>query len=573
MNNSLNHTNILVGSLLLVMLTMSACSVNNENAAAIDTPKVSLVDDNIGALPETGFSVNKLLQHINVLSSDDFGGRAPMSEGEKLTLEYIETNFRQSGLKPLFGDSYRQPVSLVSIEAKPANLTVTRRGKEHIYQYGEQVMMWTTRTEKQVTVKDSDLVYVGYGIVAPEYNWDDYRGLDVKGKTVVILVNDPGFATQEPKFFDGNAMTYYGRWTYKYEEAARQGAAAALIVHDTKPAAYPWEVVQGSWSGPQFHLQQTGNTDQPVMVEGWIHLNVAKEIFQLSGLDFLQWYLRAATKPMSPVPLGSSVSVTLNNTLEFNESYNVGAMVEGSESPDELFIYMGHWDHLGNAKQGPLGSDTIYNGAVDNATGIAALIELGREFATNKPKRSVAFLAVTAEESGLLGSAAYVKEPAFALNKTVGGINIDAMNVYGPVSDIVVVGHNSSEMEDVLGKVAVLQDRVIVPEGQPEKGYYYRSDHFNFAKKGVPVLYAEGGTTHREKHKDYIQQKQDEYISLYYHKPGDEIHDDWDLRGAVDDVQLYYSIGLYLADSAHWPNWYKGNEFKAIRDRSFVENK
>ena len=567
----------IISSILLTMLVV-ACSADNEEASA---PSKAEHKIDITTLPDTNFSIDKLMQHIKVLSSDEFGGRAPMSEGEKKTLDYIENNFRQSGLKPLFGDSYLQPVALASIEAEPANLTLTRKGKDRIFKYGKEVMMWTRRTEEQVSVEDSDLVYVGYGIVAPEYNWDDYRGLDVTGKTVIILVNDPGFATQEPKFFNGNAMTYYGRWTYKYEEAARQGAAAALIVHDTKPAAYPWEVVEGSWSGPQFHLQQQNSQqqssqrpssgDQPVMVEGWMQLNVAKEIFQLSGLDFVQWYQRASSKPMSPIPLGSSVSVILNSTLEFNQSYNVGAMIEGNEAPDELFIYTAHWDHLGDAKQGVEGEDTIYNGAVDNATGIAALLELGREFSNIKPKRSVAFLAVTAEESGLLGSAAYTKDPAFKMNKTIGGVNMDALNVYGPVSDIVVVGYKSSQMEDVLTKVAALQNRIVVPETQPEKGYYYRSDHFNFAKKGVPILYAEGGTTHREKHKDYISQKQDEYTNLFYHKPGDEIRDDWDLRGAVEDVQLYYSIGQYLADSDFWPNWYKGNEFKGIRDKSLKE--
>ena len=507
----------------------------------------------------------RLVEHIRILSSDDFGGRAPMTEGGRKTVAYLTQQFRDAGLAPLFGDSYTQAVRLVSIEAEPAPLRVG----DATYEYGSQAVLWTRRAERSAAMEDSELVFVGYGVNAPEYGWNDYEGVDMRGKTAVILVNDPGYATQGPELFRGNTMTYYGRWTYKYDEAARQGAAAAIIVHQTAPASYPWGVVESSWTGPQLHLASAAGAPM-VQVEGWVQKAVADEIFAAAGRDFAALEAAAARRGFRAVPLGLRASASLSNTLEFSESPNVGGMVRGTERPDELFIYMGHWDHLGtDLALIERGEDGIYNGALDNATGTAALIELGRAFAAgDAPRRSVAFLAVTAEESGLLGSAGYVGDPPYPMHKTVAGVNMDGLNIYGPTDDLVVVGYQSSELEDIIAVHAARQGRSLVQEATPEKGFYYRSDHFNFAKRGVPILYAEGGTVHREHGREYMTEKQAQYTADSYHQPSDEYSDDWDLRGALEDLQLYYDVGRQIADGDEWPQWYQGNEFRQIREQS-----
>ncbi len=514
-----------------------------------------------------------LLQRISTLASDEFGGRAPMSEGERLTLNYLEKQFRDMGLKPMFGDSYRQPVPLVSIEANPnTGLSVSDAdGNVQTYAYGNEVMLFSPHATETSNLDASELVWVGYGIVAPEYHWNDYAGLDVKGKTVVILVNDPGYATQDPALFNGNAMTYYGRWTYKYEEAARQGAAGALIIHQTAPAGYGWNVVQSSWTGPQFYLDTSaGNADQ-VRLEGWLQHRVAEAIFAKAGLDLEAVTRAAAQRPVKPRPLGLQVSAGVKNTIKHGRSFNVGAVLPGSARPDELFIYMAHWDHLGTAphKPGEQG-DFIYNGAEDNASGTGGLLEIAQAFAAlpEPPQRSVGFLSVTAEESGLLGSKAYVTDPPFPMNKTVAGINMDRLNFRGKMSDIVVTGFGASEMETILADEAKKVGRTLTPEPTPEKGYYYRSDHFNFAKRGVPILYARGGTVDRTHGADYVAQREADYVEHRYHSPADEIQPDWDVDAAVEDLRLFFKIGERLANDDEWPQWFKGNEFRAIREAS-----
>lgn len=514
-----------------------------------------------------------LLDHISTLSSDEFGGRAPMSEGERLTLNYLENQFREMGLKPMFGDNYRQPVPLVSIEADPATaLSISdMEGNVHAYNYGSEVMISSSQAIAEISLMRSELVWVGYGIIAPEYNWNDYEGIDVKGKTVVILVNDPGYATQNPALFNGNSMTYYGRWTYKYEEAARQGAAAALIIHQTEPAAYGWNVVEDSWSGPQFHLATDNNNVDGLKIQGWLQFEVANEIFGLAGMDLKGMSERAAQKSVTPQPMGLSASVTIRNKTQRAESFNVGAVLPGSARPDELFIYMAHWDHLGTAahEEGQEG-DFIFNGAEDNASGTGGMLEIAQTFASlpMAPQRSVGFLAVTAEESGLLGSKAYAVNPAFPMSKTVAGINMDVLNFRGKMSDVVVVGYGGSEMETILAEEARPYGRTLTPEPTPEKGFYYRSDHFNFAKKGVPILYARGGTTDRTHGAEYVKQRNTEYVKNRYHSPADEISDDWDLEAAIEDLVLFYRIGNRVANSNTWPEWFEGNEFRAIREAS-----
>ena len=517
-----------------------------------------------------------LLERISTLASDEFGGRAPMSEGERLTLNYLEKEFRDMGLKPMFGDSYRQPVPLVSIEASPdMTLSISDfEGNVKSYAYGSQVVFGSSQVLEQNGLNRSELVWVGYGIVAPEYNWNDYDGISVKGKTVVILVNDPGFATQNPELFNGNKMTYYGRWTYKYEEAARQGAAGAIIIHQTAPAAYGWHVVQGSWSGPQFHLAAENDNMDRLKVEGWMQYETAKNIFEAAVMDLDLAISEASMSSVKPYSMGVSASISINNKIERAESYNVGAVLPGNESADELFIYMAHWDHLGTAphKDGEEG-DFIFNGAEDNASGTSGLLEIAEAFSAMKttPKRSVGFLTVTAEESGLLGSKAYAAKPAFQMNRTVGGINMDRLNFSGKVSDVVVVGYGGSEMETVLRNEALKIGRTVTPESTPEKGFYYRSDHFNFAKKGVPILYARGGTVDRKRGADYITASNADYVKNRYHSPSDEIQDSWDLDAAVEDLGLFFNIGNTIANSDQWPQWFEGNEFRAIREASLAE--
>ncbi len=518
-----------------------------------------------------------LLERISTLASDEFGGRAPMSEGERLTLNYLETQFKEMGLKPMFGDSYRQPVPLVSIEADPTMaLSINdAEGNTHTYAYGAEVMLGSPQVTEENGLVASELVWVGYGIVAPEYHWNDYQDIDVKGKTVVIMVNDPGYATQNPELFNGNSMTYYGRWTYKYEEAARQGAAGALIIHQTAPAAYGWNVVEDSWKGPQFHLATDNDNMDRLKVEGWLQHEVAKELFELAGLNLQSMTENAAKGSVTPKSMGLLANVNIRNTIQRAESFNIGAIVPGSARADELFIYMAHWDHLGTtAHQEKEEGDFIFNGAEDNASGTGGLLEIAQAFATlpSPPQRSVGFLAVTGEESGLLGSQAYAVKPAFSMNKTVAGINMDRLNFRGKMNDVVVIGHGGSEMETILAEEARFYGRTITPESTPEKGFYYRSDHFNFAKKGVPILYARGGTSERAHGAEYISQRNADYVSNRYHSPADEVQESWDVDAAIEDLVLFYKIGKRLANSNEWPQWFEGNEFRVIRETSLSKD-
>ncbi len=538
----------------------------DEPEAEITVPAISLEHVN----PVT--DISRMMSNITELSSDAFGGREPMSEGERLSLEFIESRFRDMGLEPLFGDSYLQPVELISIEADPATVRMTfhMNGQDRFVRYEDEMVAGTVRVVPESRVESSDIVFVGYGIVAPEYGWNDYADVDVEGKTVLILVNDPGFATQDPALFKGNAMTYYGRWTYKYEEAARQGAAAALIIHDTEPAAYGWEVVRNSWTGPQFHLHHDDDNMNRASIESWVQKNIAEELIEAAGLELAKLEKQALSPEFKAIELGSTMDASVQNQVFRSQSYNVGALLPGSQRPDEVFIYTAHWDHIGIDNTVAEDEDGIYNGAVDNASGIAALLELAYSFSAlpRAPGRSVAFLAVTAEESGLLGSANYANDPAFPMNATVGGINMDSMHVYGPTNDVVVVGYGSSELEDILEDKAASQGRIVKPEEHPERGGYYRSDHFNFAKKGVPMLYAEAGSDHAELGPEYIKAKSAEYLKYRYHTALDEIDGDWDLRGLAQDIELYFHIGIEVADSDDWPEWYEGNEFRSIREYS-----
>ncbi len=513
-----------------------------------------------------------LHKHIAVLASDAFGGRAPATEGEELTVAYLIDAFKSLGLEPGNGDSWVQPVPITSVETDPG-VVMAIRGSDYSRDlaYATEMMVGTQQQLETVAVKDAEMVFVGYGINAPERGWNDYADLDVRGKTVVMLINDPGFATQDPALFNGNAMTYYGRWVYKYEEAARQGAAAALIVHQTAPASYPWGVVRGSWRGPQIGLTADDQNRTKVKAESWITESVARELFAAAGKDF-EALADAATQPgFKAVPLGDlRMSVTLNNSLESAMSNNVLARLPGTRYPEEHIVYSAHWDHLG-VRDATGSDDKVFNGASDNASGTAALISLARlHKAAGAMERSVLFLAVTAEESGLLGSQWYAENPTLPLETTVANLNMDNLykNVDGRTRDIAVVGFGNSELEDYLQVAAKVQDRVITQEPTPEKGYYYRSDHINFARHGVPALYLTRAVDSREHGAAWGKARQDAYTEQDYHKPSDEYDPNWDLSGSAEDVLLLFGIAEQLGDSRSWPNWREGTEFKALRDAS-----
>ncbi|MBQ4799749.1 M28 family peptidase [Pseudoalteromonas sp. MMG006] len=510
----------------------------------------------------TGYNsikADELAKHVKVLASDEFGGRAPSSPGEKLTLDYLTAQFKALGLESGNGDSYLQEVPLVSLEAD-ANMVLTIGGKD--YQYKKDMVMGSSRISAQEGIENSELVFVGYGVNAPEYNWNDYEGLDVKGKTVVMLVNDPGFATKDPALFTGDAMTYYGRWTYKYEEASRQGAAGAIIIHETAPASYPWSVVENSWSGEQFGFQKENNNMDRVAVEGWVTSDVAKELFTKAGLDFETVKTNAA-KGAYNVDMGDlTASVSVKNTIKKSVSYNFIATLPGSEKPDEHVIYSAHWDHLGTDKTRK--GDQIYNGAHDNATGTAGLIEVAEAFTQlpKHPSRSMTFLAVTAEEQGLLGSKYYAANPVIAANKTVANINMDSLNLLGKVKDMNVVGIGKSQMDEFLTTAAKEQGRTISGDPKPSSGGYYRSDHFAFANMGIPAMYAGGGTVAADEETANYRKRMSLVLRGCYHQPCDRYRDEWDLSGAVQDLQLFYKVGFNISEQEQWPTWNANSEFQ-----------
>lgn len=512
-------------------------------------------------------SAQDIARHIEILATDEFQGRRPFTIGEEKTLDYLEKSFRDMGIDPGNNGSYLQEVPLVEITSIPQSAMVFKgpSGKIQLT-YLDEFVALTRRVVPEVSITDSPMIFAGYGIVAPEYQWNDYEGLDVKGKTVVVMVNDPGYGTADQSFFKGNTMTYYGRWTYKYEEAARQGAAGIIIVHDDGPAGYPWQVVRGGWSGPKQYLLAKDNNESRCAVEGWITLSGARKLLSLAGVDSTAF--DDARKPgFKAIPLNTSLSVSLENTLKEDRSNNVVGMIPGSVRGDEYIIYTAHWDHLGIGEA--VNGDSIYNGAEDNASGVACLLEIAQAFKASRPgpQRSIVFLMVTAEEQGLLGSAYYAANPIFPPAKTVANLNMDALGSYGPTKDLIVIGFGQSQLDDYLTEAAEAQGRYIVPDQEPEKGYFFRSDHFNFAKIGIPALYAEGGLDSSEKGKEWGTVQKNTYTSQRYHKPSDEYRpQDWDLRGMEEDAKLFYEVGYKISGESSFPQWKPGSEFKSIRE-------
>ena len=516
------------------------------------------------------FSADSLGKHIAELSNDDFEGRKPFTEGETKTIQYLKDKFIAVGLEPGNGNSYFQEVPMVNIttHAAPA-MQVQSAGGNFSLKGPDDYVIWTDKTDAAVSLDNDELVFAGYGVVAPEYNWNDYEGLDVKGKVVMVLVNDPGFNAGDTSLFKGKTMTYYGRWTYKFEEAARQGAKACLVVHNTEAASYPFTVVQNNWNTSRLRLDPRGKSEKICDVIGWVSAPAAQKLLTAAGKD-TALLASADIRGFKGTALNLKLSTSIQVKTNYNQSNNVIGKITGSEYPDETIIYTAHWDHLGIGTPDGTG-DSVYNGALDNASATAGLLELARGFKSlpTKPERTIVFLSVTAEEQGLWGSAYYAQNPVYPANKTVANINMDGLNWYGKTKDVIIVGQGQSELEDYLREEAAKVNRVITPEVHPEAGYYYRSDHFNFAKAGIPALYIGSGVDVIGKESGYGKKMDDEYTKKNYHRPSDEYDAaTWKLDGAIDDLQLLFRIGRRLAYDQNWPEWKPGSEFKAIRKKS-----
>lgn len=543
---------------LIGALALTACSEMSGDEAALDIPEIAAGEIN----QETMVDITR------ELSLDEFQGRMPGTIGEEKTVALLTERFEAAGLQPGNDGSWVQNVPLVEITGKDfAPLTITGGDTEMALEFGPEWVGVTYREDAETTLADSELVFVGYGINAPERGWNDYKGIDMTGKTAVILVNDPDFGTESLEGpFGGKAMTYYGRWTYKYEEAAKQGAAGAIIVHDTAPASYGWNVVESSWSGPQAYAQRGENAPPLTVMNGWVTKDAANNILSAAGQDLEELSALAKTDGFEAVPLGLTASTSFSNDIRTFESQNVIGILPGAERPEEYVIHTAHWDHLGICTPAPDG-DNICNGAVDNATGTAALVALAEAHAKQgAPARSLVFLAVTAEESGLLGAHYYAQNPVFPLAQTVGGINMDAFLIAGESKDVTVVGPGKSQLDAYLEAALELDGRVSTPNPNPEAGYYYRSDHFAFAKRGVPMLYVDGGEDLIEGGREAGAAVAADYRENKYHGPKDEFDENWDWSGVMGDLQLFYRLGRMLATSTSWPNWNEGDEFRGTRD-------
>ena len=536
-----------VAAALSLVLSIAACGQEGQDADRGSGPTANLPTDGSVQAAVESMTEDELRDHVQVLASDEFQGRAPSSPGEELTLQYLTEQFASLSLEPGGENgSWVQEVPLVAITADP-DMSLTARGPtgSQTFSYGSEFVAWTPRVVDEVTVQESEVVFVGYGAVAPEYGWDDYAGVDVTGKTVVVLVNDPGFATQDPDLFNGNAMTYYGRWTYKYEEGARQGAAAVLIVHETAPAAYGWATVENGWTGPQFNLVTQNNNMDRVKAEAWITLATAETLFRMAGMDYQELKAQAQQPGFQAVPLaGITLSTDIQSTIERSTSHNFLARLPGTTRPEEVVLYMGHWDHFGMDPS--LEGDQIFNGARDNASGIAALLEIAEAFTLLEPapERTVVFWGTTAEEQGLLGSAYYAQNPIYPLDRTVAAINIDAVSIWGATRDYTIIGFGNSELDEYAQEANAALDRVVKPNPEPEKGSFYRSDHFPLAKEGVPAHYGGAGHDIVGRGEEWGRARSDAWTQEHYHQVTDEYSAEWDLGSALQDMTVWFRMGL-----------------------------
>jgi len=540
----------------LTIFLLASCSNNEAKFAE---------DDGLNV-----FNADTLKKHIAVLASDDFMGRKPFTEGETKTVAYLQDQFKQMGLEPGNGESYIQEVPMANIlaTAAPSMQVKSAKGSFNLKAFDDYII-WTDKTDSSISLKEAELVFAGYGVVAPEYNWNDYAGLDVKGKVVMVMVNDPGFWIGDTSLFKGKAMTYYGRWTYKFEEAARQGAKGCLIIHNTAAASYPFSVQQNSFNTTRLKLDNRGKNIPNCDVIGWVPEKISHQLFAAAGFDS-SLLVKANQPGFKAVPLGLQLSTTMNVKASFNKSSNVIAKITGTKRPEEVIIYTAHWDHLGIGRPDKSG-DSIYNGALDNASGTAGLLEMARAFKNMKvkPERTIVFLAVTAEEQGLLGSAYYSENPIYPVNETVANINMDGLNRFGKTKDMVVVGQGQSELEDYLKEAIEKTGGYLSFDTHTEAGYYYRSDHFNFAKVGIPALFANNGVDVVGKGKEYGETLENEYTSKNYHQPSDNYDaKTWTGDGAINDLKLLFTIGRRMGFENSFPKWKEGSEFKLIREKS-----
>lgn len=534
---------------------LSACSPNSAQPDA----------NSCAALKPVQMNEARFRDDIKNLSSDEFEGRAPTTHGEKLTLDYLSKAFAEMGLKGAYQGSFLQPVPMVSYTAYDAQ-QISLAGLPLTYR--KDIVLNSRHDNGGVNIENAPLVFVGYGVNAPEYGWNDYQDVDMKGKIAVILVNDPGFARPDSGKFNGKAMTYYGRWSYKFEEASRQGALGALIIHDTEPASYPWSVVENSWTGAQQDLVLSkAEQDSRVQVEGWLTLDAATQLFEKAGLSLPTLMARAADSPIN-LPLEQTANIVFKNKAEYANSYNVVATLPGTKQAYEQILFTGHWDHIGkdDSKEG----DKIYNGAMDNASGIAGILEIARQLSDNAKQghglaRSVTFIATTGEEQGLLGSRYYAANPIYPIDKTVAVLNLDSTNIYGKTKDFTIVGKGKSELENYLVDAAKQQNRIALGEKNPASGGFFRSDHFSFAKLGVPAVFAGGGSEPIDAATASYKTQMQATMKGCYHNVCDEYHEDWDLSGAIQDLEVYYQVTRSLGNSQDWPGYYQGTEFNSLR--------
>jgi Zn-dependent M28 family amino/carboxypeptidase len=538
------------GVLVLPALLLAACAVK---------PKVPP--------PSTDIDETVFRTHVRMLASDDFEGRKPGTPGEEKTVAYLVEQFRKLGLKPGIGESFLQPVPMVeSVAGADATLAISGSHATLNLAYGKDMVIWTKSGLPQAELRRSDLVFAGYGIVAPEYTWNDYAGIDVHGKTVVVLINDPGYATKDPQVFKGGAMTYYGRWDYKIEEAARQGAGGVLLVHDADAAGYGWQVIQNTWTGAQLHLATTDGNAGRAVIEGWIEKDAARALFTAAGLDFAAAAAAAAHVGFKATSMGVQADATLHNSVRQFTSNNVIALLPGGSRRREYVLYTAHWDHLGRDPARP--GHNVFNGAIDDGSGVAGLMALAQSCIRTKPgaDRSIVFMALTGAESGLLGSEYYLEHPIFPLRETAAALNLDGLRNGGPTRDVTIFGLGNTDLEQYARAVALLQGREVTPEPHPEQGLYFRSDNFSFANAGVPALYEQRGIDDSARGPVWGRAQIDDYIAHRYRQPSDQYSPDWDVRGALDDLRLYYEVGLRVAHSRRFPRWYPNSEFRVSRD-------
>lgn len=551
--------------LLLVLLQVVSCGRPADESLRATAKTSNAAATAAASALEPAITIEDFKTQLQMLASDEFGGREPGTEGGKRTVEYLKQSFAAMGLEPGNRGEWLQTVPVLSVErTNYDSALVVDTGKSKVeLVYPDDYVAVTLQQQPEVSLSASDVVFVGYGVNAPERNWNDYAGIDVTGKTVIALVNDPGWGNADPDLFDGRAMTYYGRYTYKYEEAARQGAAAALVVHEPAAAGYPWGAVVTGWTGARHALPLEATSPRQLPVAGWITTDAARKLFAAAGLDFDKLKAASDRPGFKPVPLNARASLTIESTMKRNETANVLALKRGSKRPDEVIVYTAHWDHLGTDTT--LQGDQIYNGAIDNGTGVAGLLEIAGKFAAESPERSVLFVAVTLEESGLLGSSWYVAHPAFPLERTVANINLDALPVIGPARDMVVVGFGYSELDDYLAAAVTAQGRQLLPEKHPEGGYYFRSDHFPFALAGVPALWAQSGSDLIEGGVKAGEAMLADYGTHRYHQVTDEYDPSWDFRGIIQDIEALYQVGAMLANETRFPAWAKNSPFRAKR--------